>query len=163
LSRDKRIFDLWLACWTQEEIAKEVGCSQQATADIVKTFTGNGKVADSGKVDDSEDSATFRLTPAQLAASQHNDGTDDEGNARWTPPIYNIWKQAHLFRGRPRGWAALSARTCATDTNVADKWPTFVFLPLSFPALSQRATVLRFTSASIAACRIVFIAFMRRL
>jgi hypothetical protein len=27
-ARDKRIFDLWLACWTQEEIADAVGCDR---------------------------------------------------------------------------------------------------------------------------------------
>ncbi len=26
-ARDRKIFDLWLACWTQQEIATEVGCS----------------------------------------------------------------------------------------------------------------------------------------
>jgi hypothetical protein len=29
-ARDKRIFDLWLACWTQEEIAEMVGMTDFA-------------------------------------------------------------------------------------------------------------------------------------
>ena len=34
LARDKRIFNLWLACSTQEEIAEAVGISQ---AEVAKT------------------------------------------------------------------------------------------------------------------------------
>ena len=44
-ARDKRIFALWLACWTQEEIAEEVGCVQGEVAGFIK----NGKFADSDK------------------------------------------------------------------------------------------------------------------
>jgi hypothetical protein len=34
-------FDLWLACWTQEEIAEDVGCTQ---AEIAKSIP-NGELA----------------------------------------------------------------------------------------------------------------------
>ena len=67
-ARDRRIFDLWLACHTQEEIAGAVGCPQQTAADRI---TESGKLANLGKSD--------------RAAAEH--ATD------FDPPIYNIWKQ----------------------------------------------------------------------
>jgi len=33
-ARNRRIFDLWLACWTQQEIADDVGLTQQAVLQI---------------------------------------------------------------------------------------------------------------------------------
>lgn len=63
---ERKAFDLWLSCHTQEEIAEAVGWSQQKTSD----FTKNGQVSDFGKTS----LATF---------------TDPD----WKPPIYNIWKQ----------------------------------------------------------------------
>lgn len=66
-SRDRRIFDLWLACWTQQEIADEVGVTQ---AEIAKSIP-NGDLAELNKSD--------------RAAAEH--ATDFE------VPIYNIWKQ----------------------------------------------------------------------
>lgn len=67
-SRDRRIFDLWLACWTQQEIAAETGAPQQTIADVLTEF---GDIAKLGKSD--------------RAAAEH--ATDFE------VPIYNIWKQ----------------------------------------------------------------------
>lgn len=48
-ARNKRIFQMWLACHTQEEIAEEVGCPQQKVADQVGNFTEIGRLAESGK------------------------------------------------------------------------------------------------------------------
>jgi predicted transcriptional regulator len=48
-ARDRRIFELWLACHTQQEIAEELGCPQQTVADLMKTFTENGRSAFFGK------------------------------------------------------------------------------------------------------------------
>lgn len=62
-ARDRKIFDLWLACWTQEEIANECGCSQPEVANIIK----NGDLAKSDK-----------------PASEHASNFD--------VPIYNVWK-----------------------------------------------------------------------
>lgn len=64
--RDKRIVELWFACWTFEEIAKECGCSKQTINDIVCT-------------------EKFSKTFSDKPAAQH--ATDFE------PPIYNVWKQ----------------------------------------------------------------------
>lgn len=65
--RNARIFDLWLACHTQEEIAAEVG----ATRDEVRGFGDFGDLAKFPK-------------PIQSAA-EHATGFE--------VPIYNIWKQ----------------------------------------------------------------------
>lgn len=70
--RDQRIFDLWLACWTQEEIAADVGCDP---TDKALRVSGN-----------SED-----LPKNQKAASDH--ATD------FDPPIYNVWKQQERTSG----------------------------------------------------------------
>jgi hypothetical protein len=70
--RDRRIFDLWLACWTQQEIADELGLD--ATDKAVRV---SGNVAD--------------LPKNQKAAADH--ATD------FDPPIYNIWKQQKKTAG----------------------------------------------------------------
>jgi ParB-like chromosome segregation protein Spo0J len=71
--RDKRIFDLWLACATQEEIAKEVSLSQPQTAEVI----GNIGIGSLAKTDKS--------------SAEHT--TD------FTPPLYNIWKQQEKTSG----------------------------------------------------------------
>ena len=73
-ARDKRIFDLWLACHTQAEIAETVAAPQRTVADVVKGFSENGRLAESAK-----------------ATASH--ATDFE------PPIYNIWKQQEKTAG----------------------------------------------------------------
>jgi hypothetical protein len=64
----KRIFDMWLACHTQEEIADATGWSQPT----VKSFIENEK--------------DFLSDKTQLAKANHEDGS-------FQIPIYNIWKQ----------------------------------------------------------------------
>lgn len=61
--RDKQIVALWLACYTQEEIAERVGCS----LDVVMKFTCQTAHLPSGR----EPSAT---------------------HADLDPPLYNVWK-----------------------------------------------------------------------
>jgi hypothetical protein len=73
-TRDKRIFDLWLACWTQEQIAEREGVSQPLLADMTKNFISGGSLADSDK-----------------AAASH--ATDFE------VPLYNVWKQQEKTKG----------------------------------------------------------------
>ena len=72
-ARDKRIFDLWLACWTQDEIAAEVGLSQPQLAEVTKNI-GIGNLA---KTD--------------ISRAEH--ATD------FDVPIYNIWKQQTKSEG----------------------------------------------------------------
>lgn len=70
-SRNKRIFDLWLACWTQQEIADELGCPRKTVDDVIATFGENGRTA--------------ILAKSELAAAEH--ATD------FDIPIYNVWKR----------------------------------------------------------------------
>ena len=73
-ARDKRIFAMWLACRTQQEIADAEGLSQQAVAKITDDFTTFGNLAESSK-------------------AEANHATD------FTPPIYNVWKQQEKTPG----------------------------------------------------------------
>lgn len=66
-ARNRRIFDLWLACYTQQEIADLLG----VTRDEVR---GLGEIGDIAKFP----------KPDQSAADHATD---------FTVPIYNIWKQ----------------------------------------------------------------------
>ena len=66
-ARNKRIFDLSLACWTQQEIADEVGLSQPQVKELCDSFIDFGNLAKSDK-----------------AAADH--ATD------FDTPIYNVWK-----------------------------------------------------------------------
>ena len=64
--RDKRIFDLWLACWTQEQIAEEVGAPRQIVQEILP------KMAELPK---SAKPAAEHLTDFQV-------------------PLYNVWNRS---------------------------------------------------------------------
>jgi hypothetical protein len=66
--RNQRIFDLWMACYTQEEIAEREGLSRDSITDIVGEFSDLKK-----------------LPKFDVALAEH--AVDLE------PPLYNIWKQ----------------------------------------------------------------------
>jgi len=66
-ARDRRIFDRWLACWGQEQIAEAEGISQGEVAKNIPS----GDLAELNKSD--------------RATAEH--ATD------FDPPIYNIWRQ----------------------------------------------------------------------
>ena len=71
-ARDKRILDMWLACYTENEIAKAVGTSEQPVKDAVKVFSAE--------------------LPKNLKPQA-------EHLANFEPPIYNIWKQQKKSKG----------------------------------------------------------------
>lgn len=73
--RNNRIFDKWLACWTQEEVAKSEGLTQQATALVLQEFPTLEKL----------------VRPQQTLATY--------GEPDWKPPIYNVWKQQEKTEG----------------------------------------------------------------
>jgi hypothetical protein len=73
-ARDRRIVDLWLACWTIEDIADETGASK---SDVDWVISQIGKLAELGK--------------PQRAAAEHAVDFD--------PSIYNIWKQQEKTGG----------------------------------------------------------------
>ncbi len=70
--RDAKIEELWFACWTFDEIAKECGCS----ATVVKEVVSSEK---------------FSKTIPTKPAAEH--ATDFE------PPLYNVWKQQEKTAG----------------------------------------------------------------
>ncbi len=57
-ARNKRIFDLWMRCYTQVEIADVVGTSQ---SEIDRRFTQNGNIAEYGKTDKKSQAASDQL------------------------------------------------------------------------------------------------------
>lgn len=67
-ARDKRIFSMWLACHTDQEIADAEGMPRTTVTDQTKGLDEIGNLAESVK-----------------AAAKH--ATD------FDPPIYNVWKQ----------------------------------------------------------------------
>jgi hypothetical protein len=69
-ARNRRIFDMWLACYTQEEIAAAAGCTRDEARGALK-FGENGQLSEFPK--------------GQQAAASH--ATDFE------IPLYNVWKQ----------------------------------------------------------------------
>lgn len=70
-ARNKRIFDLWLACYTQGEIAEMVGVTKETVSEVCQ------KMANLPESD--------KLTASHL--------TD------FDPPLYNIWKQQEKSNG----------------------------------------------------------------
>jgi hypothetical protein len=72
--RQHRIFDLWLACWTAEEIAKELGEPVSTIKDVWP------------KTED----LPFPSKSDQAAADHATD---------FDPPIYNVWKQQEKTAG----------------------------------------------------------------
>ena len=74
-ARDKRIFDLWLACWTQEAIAEECGCDKATVNRRIDDLLQNGE-----------------LSSLQQTHTAHL--TDFE------PPLYNIWKFKEKSEGQ---------------------------------------------------------------
>lgn len=70
-ARKQKIFDMWLACYTQDEIAQAVGVSQDAVA---------LETADLREME--------KFPKVVKLASSH-------GDADFTPPIYNVWTFAN--------------------------------------------------------------------
>lgn len=73
-ARDRRIFDRWLACWTQEEIAEEEGVSVQPVKTVVDEI-------------------------ADLQKHPKSDRARAEHATDFDPPLYNIWKQQEKSAG----------------------------------------------------------------
>ncbi|MEW6417620.1 MAG: hypothetical protein AB1480_05810 [Nitrospirota bacterium] len=63
-ARDKKIFELWMACYTQEEIAGIIGCHQTVVGDVLR------EMAD---LPESLKPAASHLTDFDI-------------------PLYNVWK-----------------------------------------------------------------------
>jgi hypothetical protein len=66
---------MWMACYTQEEIAEREDIGQKTVDDVLKDISGFGNLAKSAKPFGSH-------------------ATD------FDPPIYNIWKQQEKIAGK---------------------------------------------------------------
>jgi len=73
-ARDRKIFDMWLACYTNEEIAEAVQITHQAVSLVLQEAAGLPKLAKS----------------EQATASHASD---------FEPMFYNIWKQQTKTKG----------------------------------------------------------------
>lgn len=66
--RDRRIAQMWLACYTEEEIAAAVGCSLGTVSSMLEE-------------------------PSELAGLQKMKVLSEYREPEWSPPIYDVWKQ----------------------------------------------------------------------
>ena len=73
--RKQKIFDMWMACHTQDEIAEATGSKQQTVGDEIATFTEIGNVSNFGK---------------SLDFTRDNE---------FQPPLYNLWTFAKKTNG----------------------------------------------------------------
>lgn len=71
-ARDKRIFDMWLACHTQEDIAEAVGLTDRGVAKIITKQTAE-------------------LPKVRKPHADHL--------VEFTPPLYNVWKWQNKSEG----------------------------------------------------------------
>lgn len=99
---------MWLACYSQQEIAEEVGYSQKAVSEFLDSIhlIQNGTSAvlyksdenalltetaditefDEEEKEDTNSLGTYNLDKRLLIKANHHDET-------FKPPIYNIWKK----------------------------------------------------------------------
>lgn len=87
-ARNRRIFEMWLACYTQDEIAAVENIVKQTVSNAVRPFSAGLPELD--KPADYDETA-FTLTKEQLAAADH--ATDFQA------PLYNVWKQQEKTPG----------------------------------------------------------------
>jgi hypothetical protein len=101
-------FQMWMACYGQDEIAESIGFSRQAVGEFVKILQDakNGTDAENG---DLSENSTLAET---LENREFDDEEEDNGNGlgvykldkrllikgnhldeHYTPPVYNVWKQ----------------------------------------------------------------------
>jgi hypothetical protein len=107
--RNRRIFELWLSCHTQEEIAETVGCTHRTVGNVLDTsgFGKNGIFSEITKTavssededeaaDDADEEAgikdgRYRLTKDQVQSAEHD--------RDFQVPFYNVWKQQEKTTG----------------------------------------------------------------
>jgi transposase len=75
-ARNRRIFDMWLACDSGSEIAKACGLSEGEVSKTLSSFQ------------------TEDLPDGKKPLAEHASDFD--------PPIYNVWKQQEKTPGMPR-------------------------------------------------------------
>ncbi|MBF0397975.1 MAG: helix-turn-helix domain-containing protein [Desulfobacterales bacterium] len=86
--RKQKIFEMYLACYTQEQIAEVVEYSEQSVKREIDTFQ---QINDSGKTLETPQTETDQEKPA-LDRKQQLYATFQEET--FEPPLYNIWNQS---------------------------------------------------------------------
>ncbi len=74
MARDKKIFDLWMACYTQEEIGEIVGCVKSTVNEVLnETLFENGKPAKTEQTYDDflKDKPTAFFNETDEEANEH--------------------------------------------------------------------------------------------
>jgi ParB-like chromosome segregation protein Spo0J len=93
-ARDRKIFEMWLACHTHEEIAEAVSAPKRTVTDLLGGLSENGNSAETAQTaseDDDTETTAFKLSKSELANADHASGFD--------PMFYNIWKQQTKTEG----------------------------------------------------------------
>ncbi len=108
-ARNKRIFDLWLAGWTQREIAAAVGIIRK---DVERSLGQNGNLS--------------KLSKTQQSAANHA--------TNFNPPIYNIWKQQSKSEGSEH-FGNSEVRWLVKAKTTTNRTPTVAYLHV--PARSR--------------------------
>jgi len=102
-------FQMWMACYSQQEIAEEIGFAQAAVAEFIKNLQviKNGTDAENDKL---SEKPALVLTADTRAFEEEDEDPDANGlgvykldkrllyranhlDEHFKPPIYNIWKQ----------------------------------------------------------------------
>ncbi len=78
VKRDQRIFDLWMACYTQQEIAEIIDCPRETVRDSSNNFGDFDKLSKSAK-----SNADYLLDIVK---------PKDSDKVEFTAPQYNVWK-----------------------------------------------------------------------
>ena len=105
-------FEMWLSCYGQDEIAKEIGYTQQAVGEFVKILqdTKNGTGAENGELAENQQLTNVTENEADNREFDEPEQEDSNGlgvyqidkrllikanhmDEHFKPPIYNIWKQ----------------------------------------------------------------------
>jgi hypothetical protein len=94
--REVEIFNLWLACYTQDEIAQSVGVTQDAVCRVLRE-TGSFRFC--VKVGQLRQEFEDKPENERLDAVAEENHQNAEHATDFVPPLYNVWKQQEKTTG----------------------------------------------------------------
>jgi len=101
--RDATVFELWLACHTEQEIADKVGMGRDAVHDVLCQYGSFRLGTNPGDFSEIEDEAE------RLAEIERTNRAAAEYRTDFEVPIYNVWKQQNKSDG-PKHFGNSEAR-----------------------------------------------------